>query len=90
LRKHIRPLPPANSTLVDIRPQIPKVVIPSLDPTYDNVIFLERDGLQLPGINPLTNNYPINGGGEQVISDAIITNDGEYIDVGDSFYLKYL
>jgi hypothetical protein len=55
------------------------------------IIFLEKDGYPLLGINPLTNNYPPGGGGggEQVITDAILTTTGEYIDVGDNFYLSF-
>jgi hypothetical protein len=58
----------------------------------DNIfIFLEKDGYMPLGVLPLTNNYPPNTGkGEQVITDAILTNNGEYISVGDNFYLKYL
>ena len=55
----------------------------------DNIfIFLEKDGYMPLGVLPLTNNYPLNT--EQVITDAILTNNGEYISVGDNFYLKYL
>lgn len=54
-------------------------------------IFLEKDGYPLLGINPLTNNYPPGGGGggEQVITNAILTTTGEYIDVGNNFYLSF-
>jgi len=47
--------------------------------------------LPLLGIIKETNNYPVNNTlSEQTITDAILTNNGEYIDVGDNFYLKYL
>jgi len=46
--------------------------------------------LPLLGIVKETNNYSVNIILEQTITDAILTNNGEYIDVGDNFYLKYL
>lgn len=59
----------------------------------DNVfIFFEKDtDIFFSGINPITNNYPVNypPSGEQVITDAILTTTGEYIDVGDNFYLSF-
>lgn len=93
MKKYIRPIPPANSTIPGSRPVTTKTNLSSLNPSSDHTIFLERDGYQLQGINPLTNNYPVNtggSGGEQNIVDAIITNNIEYISVGDNFYLKYL
>jgi hypothetical protein len=92
LKKFIRPIPPANSTIPGTKPATSKVNILSLNPSSEHVIFLERDGYQLQGINPLTNNYPVNViyDNEQNITDAIITNNIEYINVGDNFYLKYL
>ena len=58
--------------------------------SFGYIIFLEKDEYSSLGVNPLTGNYPPGGSGEQVITDAILTNNGEYISVGDNFYLKYL
>ena len=54
-----------------------------------HIMFFEKD-LSLLGIVKETNNYPVNIQLEQTITDAILTNNGEYINVGDNFYLKYL
>lgn len=59
--------------------------------SFGHIIFLEKDGYPALGINPLTGNYPPGGGGggEQVITNAILTTTGEYIDVGNNFYLSF-
>lgn len=75
-KNRIKPIPPSlGNSRITMGPRA----------MQGHVMFFESD-LPLLGIVKETNNYPP----EQIITDAILTTDREYIDVGDNFYLKYL
>jgi hypothetical protein len=76
----IRPMPPSiGNSKITMKPRA----------MQGSTMVFEND-LPLQGIVKETNNYSINITLEQTITDAILTVGGEYIDLGDSFYLKYL
>jgi hypothetical protein len=79
-KNRIKPMPPSlGNSKITMGPRA----------MQGHVMTFEID-LPLLGIIKETNNYPVNIQLEQTITDAILTNNGEYIDVGDNFYLKYL
>jgi hypothetical protein len=80
-----------SETFIEQEKYVPTPSTPPLENNNKAFTSLEKDWYHLSGINPLTNNYPPGGGGggEQVITDAILTTTGEYIDVGNNFYLSF-
>ena len=71
--KRIAPIPPSSSQRKSTFPKI------------GHIMFYEKDGLPLPGINPTTNNYPP---GRISFPYYLAVNGLDYYDVenGETYY----